>query len=519
MAQRWILLLLMACVASAAWAVNPAQPLERLVMPGELVRAHAQYEQDCTACHVRFKKGGQSDKCRACHEAIDADLRQRQGFHGRNPAAAEQECRHCHTDHRGRDARIVLFDPDAFDHRHTDFPLEGAHRAAGCGDCHRPGEPHRDAPSACERCHQDDDWHMGRLPRCGQCHGTARWGAWRFDHRRTGYRLEGAHADVPCEACHANARYPDTPEACIDCHRLDDVHEGKNGKDCQDCHDLVQWTRPAFDHDRDTDYPLEGRHAAVPCQACHGDDVHAPLQTDCHHCHRREDAHNGLYGEACQDCHLPKAWVRTTFDHDRDTDYRLQGAHRGLACGLCHRGALDEPLPRDCFGCHQEDDLHAGEQGQRCQDCHDPRAWVHPVIFDHDLTDFPLLGLHRVVPCEACHLSPEFAAAPSRCQRCHERDDERAHGGRLGEDCALCHTANGWTLWTFDHDRQTDYPLTGAHADLDCHACHTQPVEGDIRLPHDCIGCHEDDDAHNGAFGNRCQRCHVTADWREVKVR
>jgi len=417
----WLLLLSLALWSAQAAAVNPATPFERLVMPGELVRAHAKLENDCGACHVRFKKGGQSERCRACHEKIDADLRAGTGFHGRDQAAKRLECRQCHTDHQGRDARIVLFDADAFDHRATDFPLAGAHRAAPCGACHEAGRPYRAAPHGCIDCHRDDDWH-------------ATWGAWRFDHDRTDFPLKGAHIEADCERCHANARYARTPKACHACHDLDDVHRGANGERCQDCHGQSQWRRPDFDHDRDTDWD------------------------DCALCHNATD------------------WRLWTFDHDRQTDYPLEGAHRRLACGQCHRGPLDREVPRDCFGCHQGDDRHGGQQGTRCGDCHGPRAWPVEVRFDHDLTDFPLLGMHRVVPCEACHLSP-----------------------------------------TFDHDRQTDYPLTGAHRDLDCHACHTQPVDDEIHLETDCVACHEDDDAHNGGFGRDCGRCHLTRGWGEVK--
>ncbi len=512
-------LLVSLCLAAPAWALNAATPFERLVMPGELVRAHAKWENDCGQCHVRFKKGGQSDKCRACHRKIDADLRAGEGFHGRTPAAREQECRHCHSDHQGRDARIVLFDADTFDHARSDFPLEGVHRALPCGECHRQGESYREAPRRCDRCHQDDDWHMGRLGDCAACHTAAGWGAWRFDHARTDFSLRGAHAATACERCHANARYGDTPTDCIACHRLDDVHRGANGARCQDCHHETQWPRPLFDHDKDTDYPLEGRHHRVPCRQCHGDDVQAELARDCQACHREDDAHNGLFGERCGACHLPKSWLRTVFDHQRDTDYPLEGRHRRLACETCHRGPLDAELPRACFACHQEDDRHGGQQGRECQQCHRPDGWLRPVRFDHDLTAFPLLGLHRAVPCEACHLSAEFKDAPRKCATCHGADDARIHDGRLGQDCARCHNANDWAAWRFDHDRETDYPLTGGHRDLDCHACHDQAVEDEIHLSQECIACHEDDDAHGGAFGSRCDRCHVTRGWNEVETR
>ena len=41
-----------------------------------------------------------------------ADVRTGQGHHGR---LKERECRSCHTDHRGRDAKIVVLDEKSFE--------------------------------------------------------------------------------------------------------------------------------------------------------------------------------------------------------------------------------------------------------------------------------------------------------------------------------------------------------------------------------------------------------------------
>ena len=35
-----------------------------------------------------------------------------------------------------------------------------------------------------------------------------------FDHRRTGFVLDGAHRNLPCEACHRDAIFHGTPRAC-----------------------------------------------------------------------------------------------------------------------------------------------------------------------------------------------------------------------------------------------------------------------------------------------------------------
>jgi len=32
-----------------------------------------------------------------------------------------------------------------------------------------------------------------------------------------------------------------------------------------------------------------------------------------------------------------------------------------------------------------------------------------------------------------------------------------------------------------------------------------------------CVGCHRADDFHHGELGPRCERCHVTGTWRDIK--
>jgi hypothetical protein len=35
-------------------------------------------------------------------------------------------------------------------------------------------------------------------------------------------------------------------------------------------------------------------------------------------------------------------------------------------------------------------------------------------------------------------------------------------------------------------------------------------------LPMTCISCHQTDDRHDGSFGRQCEKCHVTANWRQI---
>ena len=137
--------------------------------------------------------------------------------------------------------------------------------------------------------------------------------------------------------------------------------------------------------------------------------------------------------------------------------------------------------------------------------------------FDHDLTAFPLLGKHIKVECKKCHTTLEFSDAKVACVACHEKDDQ--HRQRLGTVCEPCHNALSWKRWAFDHDTQTRFKLDGAHAKVDCYACHRLPIKGRALLPMNCYSCHANDDVHSGNFGRSCERCHVTSDWKNVKER
>jgi hypothetical protein len=120
------------------------------------------------------------------------------------------------------------------------------------------------------------------------------------------------------------------------------------------------------------------------------------------------------------------------------------------------------------------------------------------------------------VTCEECHRSLRFKDASLPCASCHR---DQHHEGRLGPNCALCHNPNGWMRWRFDHDTQTRYPLTGAHRDLNCHACHATKNVTKITLATDCYSCHVKDDVHRGALGRTCERCHVTTSFKQVSKR
>jgi len=513
-------MMVMATVFTTAPGLLQALELEKLLMPGEVIQGHAKLENTCSHCHSRFSKTTQAQLCRDCHEDVDRDIRDKRGFHGRITGIATTECKSCHSEHLGRDADIIRLDPLAFDHRHTDFPLGGAHTSVACSACHETNKKYAEAASTCHACHDEQDPHRGNLgDECRNCHTVESWKKFDFDHDKTDFPLHGAHRNTACNTCHINEKYKNTAKICKACHALDDVHNGNNGPQCADCHNERKWDESQFDHDKDTDFRLKGRHADVACEACHIDPVKDKKPaTDCVACHRGDDAHHGRYGNKCQRCHSETAWKKSHFDHRRDTDFRLQGKHRQLLCNACHRGDIyKEDLSVECFSCHRSDDVHSGQEGRQCQRCHQASGWNDGIVFDHDLTRFPLLGLHATTPCEECHLSPAFKDTERTCIGCHRDDD--THKATLGSECQNCHNPNSWSLWIFDHNKQTEFELLGAHHDLRCNDCHKRPSKGAVSQSQQCNACHRQDDIHQGHFGSDCARCHTTEDFRDVQIK
>lgn len=554
--------------------------LQQLVSPGKLSRAHAHLETRCEACHAKFDKTGQTRLCMGCHKDVAGDIARRQGFHGKSPGAsgackschtdhvgraadivhapsrgfnhaftdyalkgkhAQAPCASCHVRgvkfrnaptacigcHRNNDVHKgglgdacqrchteQAWKSVTFDHGATRFPLLGAHARVACAACHAGGR-FKGAPTACVSCHAKQDIHGGRLgAACGDCHVASGWNVARFDHRRTGFALTGAHARIDCAACHAGGRFKGTPETCFACHARKDVHQGRFGAGCADCHTTQAWNVTRFDHGK-TGFPLKGLHADVECAQCHTGPDKARTPTTCVSCHQADDVHKGGNGPRCEECHSDAGWKLTSFNHTTQTRFPLEGKHAQAACNLCHlKPAREVKIGMACNDCHARDDAHAGQEGPACGTCHNARGWKIDVFFDHDQTAFPLIGKHAGQVCSACHASARFKDAKAGCVDCHQKDDK--HKGRLGPACATCHTPADWAIWRFDHDTQTRYPLTGAHAGLSCEGCHTAPTTGRVKQSDACISCHSKDDIHRGSFGLECQQCHNTNTFRRT---
>jgi hypothetical protein len=507
----------LACLSLLAPSRSGAVTLETLVMPGKVSNAHAKLEKTCGNCHDRTNQVTQSSLCVACHKDVAEDLKSRVNFHGRMANAGSGECRACHTEHKGRDADITQLNKAQFDHSQTQFALQGAHASLDCASCHKSKEAWRKATPTCVGCHKADDVHKGQFSQsCGECHGANSWTGGKFDHDKAQFHLTGAHVSITCDACHVGGRYKPLPKSCIGCHATDDEHRGSRGPDCAKCHTTKEWKSAKYDHLKETGYALLGVHVEISCLACHkSGNYKEKIPKDCDGCHRADDSHAHRFGVKCDTCHGNDRWHLSEYDHLERHKFALVGAHAKLDCHTCHVSDAAKKLPEDCAGCHAGQNPHADKVTGKCADCHGQDSWRAGMKFDHDLSSFPLLGLHRVVSCVQCHADQKFALAPATCNGCHARND--VHKGGLGVKCESCHSPNGWSLWTFDHARDAHFALLGAHAKQPCGNCHTA-APGTQKMSQECVSCHRKDDRHLGQYGAQCDRCHSSYSWKGART-
>ncbi len=514
---RFAAFITMALASLLLTGVAGAQSLESVLAPGKLNQGHAKWEDDCKTCHVKFDRAAQSVLCADCHKDVASDLRAKTGYHGR---LKPQACNTCHTEHKGRNAQLINFDKNKFDHAQSDFVLRDKHRPLACEKCHVTGKKYREAPTQCSVCHHKDDVHKGALgAKCADCHSENSWKDSRFDHGATRFALVDKHVTVKCVECHkAGSHYKDAPRACVGCHRKDDDgakgHKGLFGDKCESCHGVHLWKAVKFNHDTDTKYALRGKHAATACLTCHtGRLYRVKLSQDCNACHAKDDKHKQSLGKDCASCHNERSWKEPAkkFDHDLSS-FPLLGKHAKVECKECHKSPMFKESPRACLGCHQKDDRHKGTLGEKCGDCHGESDWKTTAgRFSHDKTRFSLRNAHALetVKCAACHKDlASMRKTALDCFGCHKKDDK--HEGQAGAVCDKCHSDRTWKVESFDH-RLTRSTLTGSHILATCKSCHQTARFKDA--PSACLACHQKSDKHQQKFGALCENCHNTRAW------
>ena len=491
----------------------------------------AHKEVDCNECHKddniidyeiadkEYTYLGLTTECLLCHE-------------DEHKNTLPANCSKCHT----FDAFIPA---SLFDHDDSNFPLLGEHKKIDCAGCHQPdvagideGYIYRGLKfSSCESCHSDV--HDDRLgSNCIACHTERSFrsfsGGKNFKHNQTRFPLRGKHKRAACKECHEigksyttvfNDYWQSDFNECITCH--EDIHEGKFGTDCRQCHNENSFNVEAMSKDFNhgmTEFPLEGKHVNVDCKSCHGSSMTESLPHSlCLDCH--DDFHEGqlkIEGQTrdCQDCHNVYGFdqVLYSFEDHAETQFPLEGAHLATPCFLCHLDEKDEwrfeLAHENCTDCHE--DIHEGKidgeylDSGNCLGCHAVDAW-DLISFDHNRTQFELIGAHQEVRCAKCHIdesgqsfkeSQLFTGISSECSTCHQD----SHRGQFAEgnvtDCRRCHDENAWVPSHFDHDSAA-FVLDGAHINVDCGKCHIPTIENGVKFvnfsmtSYECIDCHQ----------------------------
>jgi len=159
---------------------------------------------------------------------------------------------------------------------------------------------------------------------------------------------------------------------------------------------------------------------------------------------------------------------------------------------------------------------HGKDFSTNCGDCHTTEGWKidrKSFSFNHDTTDFPLEGQHKIVDCRLCHKTLMFAQTQKECMACHTDIHEQT----VGFECNRCHTPRSWIVEDISgmHQRSR-FPLVGPHATADCYDCHLSAslVRFDP-LGVECYDCHEEDyqatenpDHVAANFSTDCSECH-----------
>lgn len=374
---------------------------------------------------------------------------------------------------------------------------------------------------------------------CSECHNSANWkvdpSQIKFDHSTTGFSLVGQHLSADCRSCHNSLVFNKALPQCISCHQ--DIHQNTVGLDCQRCHIPSSWIVANINqlHD-ESRFPLLGAHLSADCAQCHSSYQNLyfeQLSVDCFGCHQND--YNATtspnhaaagFSTDCQDCHslVSNSWATENFNHDF---FPLIGGHNISNCFSCHQPGYYSGLSTECYSCHKVD----YEQVQNpnhlvnnyptdCTMCHSIIGWSS-ANFDHNSTQFPLIGAHVNVDCGSCH-NGNYTNTPNTCYGCHQSDynntDDPPHASAgFSTDCVTCHSQSAWSPSTFDHDNQFFPIYSGRHlgAWTSCSDCH---INSSAFSVFSCLACHEHnqndtDNEHREVSGysynsEACYTCH-----------
>lgn len=476
------------------------------ISPGELSKVHSNLEgiSNCTKCHT-LGEGLSNQKCLDCHKEIKLRIEKNSGYHS-SAEVKSKYCWNCHSEHNGRNFKIINFNPGKFDHKKTGYILTGKHKTIECSDCHqskfiketilKKDKTYLGLDKNCSSCHWDIH-QKSAGNNCESCHNTSSFKSFiMFDHNKTNFPLLGSHKNVQCVDCHKKTNDPKSPTLlftsyknpkCSECHI--DVHQNKFGNNCLNCHNFNSFrttSKQKFDHSK-TNFPLVGKHQFVDCKECHKGKLIAPLEfSHCYNCHY--DFHKGQFVknssiQDCKECHTEDGFSPSNFtiEQHQNTKFILTGAHLAIECKGCHynqKGWKFKFTSFKCVICHEnvhKDEITLKFMGNHnCENCHNTINWK-VIKFEHGLTQFALSGKHSKIECRDCHIKEInnlkfhlFKSLKTDCLSCHENYHYEQY---LSNECTNCHSFEFWTPTTFEHDN-AQFKLKGAHEKVECIKCH-----------------------------------------------
>ena len=461
------------------------------------VGSHDEIGGECSRCHTApWTKSGMAEQCVKCHLNVGEQLKDQNSLHGiifgNNTNIA---CRFCHPEHKGTFEKLTVLKKFNFPHDNFGFSLtkhkiNRGGQELNCFDCHISDFNNYDGNS-CKTCHVQGDAHFMQThfenygSDCLGCHDGLETYGKSFKHDDQNFKLIGKHAEAICTDCHIDAQtkldLQSTPQDCFACHQSDDLHNGRLGMACDDCHTSNGWKPAKFDHNL-AEFKLVGKHVDVECKLCHGDGEYQGTPQECERCHEEDDEHKGVLGTDCGLCHSANDWKPSTFNHAQST-YPLTGLHGTVACEDCHVDKIFKGTPTECIACHAIHDKHNGFFGPNCSACHITSGWL-PSTFNHALNRFPLTGAHVNLACTRCHSNFNYQAASPVCVNCH--GEPVFHAGSFGTDCATCHSTINWLAsYTGSHPTIDEHNGIN-HKGATCRDCHTVNL-----VTATCTKCHD----------------------------
>jgi hypothetical protein len=270
----------------------------------------------CESCHIGGVYSGTPRACAGCHQP-DYD---RTSDPPHAASGFPTSCESCHD--------TAAWVPASFSHDLV-WPLVGEHADTACESCHAGGV-YGGTPRDCVGCHRPeydattDPAHAasGFPTACEACHSPSGWVPAAYDHGQY-WPLEGRHASLGCEACHADGVYAGTPRACLGCHEPDyagtsNPSHGALGLPtaCETCHGAASWETRTFPG-HDALFRISSGHHRYDCASCHLTEAWATFT--CTGCHEGEHT-----------------LARMNAKHDEEPGYQQTLTAYGVEAGCLH---------------------------------------------------------------------------------------------------------------------------------------------------------------------------------------